>query len=72
MSDTVLKEIIDRAIKDEVFRRDLFDDPADALAGYKLTDEDRKILEGLNEENFDEYAGELGDRTTKGFLPGTG
>ena len=67
MSDTVLKEIIDRAIKDEKFRELLFNNPDKALEGYKLTDEDRKILKGLNEDNFDEFAGGLGDRSTKGL-----
>jgi len=72
MSDTVLKEIIDRAVKDEKFRNLLFSDPNKALEGYTLSKEDRKILEGLNADNFDDFAGGLGDRTTKGFLPGTG
>ena len=67
MSDTVLKEIIDRAIKDEEFRNLLFNDLDKALAGYKISDEDRKILEGLDADNFDEFAGGLGDRTTKGL-----
>jgi hypothetical protein len=72
MSDTVLKEIIDRAVNDEKFRDLLFNNPDKALEGYKLSDEDRKILEGLNADNFDEFAGGLGDRTTKGWLPGSG
>ena len=72
MSDTVLKEIIDRAVNDEKFRDLLFSNPDKALESYKLTDEDRKVLENLNADNFDEFAGGLGDRTTKGFMPGTG
>lgn len=72
MSDTAVKEIIDRAAKDEAYRKLLLADPHKALAGYKLSDEDRKILEGLTEDTFDKFAGGLGDRTTKGFMPGTG
>lgn len=72
MSDTVLKEIIDRAVNDEKFRELLLKNPDKALEGYKLSDEDRKILEGLTEETFNEFAGGLGDRTTKGMWPGTG
>jgi len=68
MSDTALKEIIDRAVNDEKFRDLLFSNPDKALEGYKLSDEDRKILKGLNADNFDEYAGGLGDRTTKGWI----
>jgi len=72
MSDSVLKEIIDRAVKDEKFRNLLLSDPSKALTDYKLSDEDRKILEDLNADNFDEFAGGLGDRTTKGWIHGSG
>ena len=43
-----------------------------ALEGYAISDEERSLLENLDEENFDQFAGGLGDRTTKGFIPGTG
>lgn len=66
MSEAVVKEIIEKAIGDEKFRHQLFNNPGKALAGYKLTAEERKTLEGLNEDNFDGFAGGLGDRTTKG------
>lgn len=71
MSDVVVKEIIEKAMGDKKFRHLLFNDPQKALAGYKLTDAERKMLEGLSEENFDDFAGGLGDRTTKGiWTPG--
>lgn len=72
MSDTALKEIIDRAVKDEAYRKLLLNDPDKALEGYKLSDEDHKILEGLTEDTFDEFAGGLGDRTTKGWIASGG
>jgi hypothetical protein len=71
MSETVVKEIIEKAIEDEKFRNKLFKNPKKALAGYELTDAERKMLEGLDENNFDQFAGGLGDRTTKGvWRPG--
>jgi hypothetical protein len=66
MSDTAVKEIIERAINDEAFRNKLFNNPGEALQGYDLSDADRQLLENLNEENFDGFAGDLGDRSTKG------
>jgi hypothetical protein len=72
MSDTVVKEIISRAVEDDGFRNLLFSNPDQALEGYTLTAEQRSLLKGLNKENFDEFAGQLGDRSTKGWVPGTG
>lgn len=71
MSD-VVKQIIEKAVKDEDFRKLLFDKPDKALADYDLSQEDRDLLSNLNKDNFDDFAGDLGDRTTKGFMPGTG
>ncbi len=72
MSD-IVKEIIERAVKDESFRKLLFTNPTEALKGYTLTDEDRELLSNLDEDNFDQFAGGLGDRTTKGtWVPGVG
>ncbi|MEJ2748344.1 MAG: Os1348 family NHLP clan protein [Anaerolineae bacterium] len=71
MSEAVVKKIIEKAVEDEKFRHHLFNNPGNALAGYKLTDAERKMLEGLSEDNFDDFAGGLGDRTTKGaWRPG--
>lgn len=68
-----LDQIVERALTDRKFRTLLFQDLEKALAGYPVTDEERKLLENLDEENFDEFAGGLGSRTTKGsWYPGTG
>lgn len=72
MSEKVLKEIIQRAVEDEAFRKLLFSSPQEALKGYDLTAEEIKTLSDLNEDNFDKFAGGLGDRTTKGWIPGGG
>lgn len=67
-----LDQIVQRAVTDKSFRILLLKDLDKALEGYAVTDEERTLLENLDEENFDEFAGGLGDRTTKGFIPGTG
>lgn len=73
MSETVVKEIIQRAVEDETFRNQLFQTPQAALTGYELTTEEAALLQGLNKDNFDEFAGSLGGRTTKGrWIPGGG
>jgi hypothetical protein len=72
MSDVVLKEIIDRAVSDDSFRQKLLSDATAALKGYDLTDAERALLSNLDEGSFDEFAGGLGDRTTKGWITPTG
>ena len=73
MSDTVLQEIIGRAVSDEKFRALLLSHPDQALQGYRLSDDERKLLEDLSADSFDDFAGSLGDRTTKGSsVPGAG
>ena len=67
-----LDQIVERAVTDKNFRKLLLKDLDKALEGYAVTDEERALLENLDEENFDEFAGGLGPRTTKGFAPGTG
>jgi len=67
-----LDQLVERAVNDKAFRKLLFKDLDKALEGYAVTDEERTVLENLDEENFDEFAGGLGSRTTKGIWPGMG
>lgn len=67
-----LDQVVERAVNDPEFRNLLFSDLDKALEGYAVSDEERRLLEDLDEENFDQFAGGLGARTTKGFIPGTG
>ena len=68
-----LDQVVERAVNDIDFRQLLFSDLDKALEGYLVSDEERSLLENLDEENFDEFAGGLGARTTKGrWLPGAG
>jgi len=72
MSQAVVMEIIGKAIDDENFRKELFETSAQALKGYELTDKEYASLSNLNENNFGDFAGGLGDRTTKGWIPPSG
>jgi len=67
-----LEQIVDKAAKDETFRKLLLSSPDEALKDFNLTAEERQMLTNLNEDTFDAFAGTLGGRSTKGFLPGTG
>jgi hypothetical protein len=68
-----LDQVVERAINDKEFRKLLFKNLDQALEGYAVSDEERGLLENLDEKNFDEFAGGLGPRTTKGrWLPGAG
>ena len=71
MSDA-LDQVVERAVNDKEYRKLLFSNLEKALEGYAVSDEERNMLENLDEENFDQFAGGLGSRTTKGFIPGTG
>ena len=67
-----LEQVVAKAVKDDQFRQLLLSNPEKALAGYNLTKDEQAMLEGLTEESFDDFAGSLGDRSTKGFMPTSG
>jgi hypothetical protein len=73
MSDKAVNEIIERATNDAGFRQRLFANPIETLKGFDLTNEERDLLSNLNEDTFDQFAGDLGDRQTQGrWVPGPG
>ncbi|MBI4670319.1 MAG: Franean1_4349 family RiPP [Chloroflexi bacterium] len=65
MSAETVTTIIRRAVAEQEFRAALFADPATALSGYELTEEERAALTGLTAENFDALAGDLEARVSK-------
>lgn len=67
-----LDQVVERAVNDKNFRQLLLSNLNKALEGYAVSDDERSLLENLDEETFDQFAGGLGARTTKGFMPGTG
>jgi hypothetical protein len=58
-----IKDVLERSISDEGFRRQLLDDPDTALTGYELSEVQVMLLRSLDEsdldkltpENLDEY-----------------
>ena len=60
------EQLIERAVKDESFRGLLLKDPMKATEGYQVTDEERDLLQNIDEDQLTTFAGGLGDRTTKG------
>ena len=71
MSDA-LDQVVERAVNDKEYRKLLFSNLEKALEGYAVSDEEHNMLENLEEDNFDQFAGGLGSRKNKGFIPGTG
>lgn len=71
MSKADVTAIIERALDDEAYRNLLFNDPDQALQGYTLTADEENRLSNLDADSFDEFAGPLTGRTTKGqWIPG--
>ena len=46
MASETVARVADRMAKDEAFRRAVISDPTKALAGYELTDEEKRSLIG--------------------------
>jgi hypothetical protein len=67
MSKEALQALIGRAVLDSEYRKALLANPAEALAGYELTDEERAALNALDAETLDSLAGTLDERLSKSF-----
>ena len=68
MSAENLEKIILRAVEDVKFRELLFMDPAQALQGVELTEDELAALKNLRAEDFDASRGELGKRISHNRL----
>ena len=68
MSSTNLEKIVARAVEDEKFRELLFKNPAKALEGIELTEEEITMLSSLTTEKFDAATRELEARISKNRL----
>jgi hypothetical protein len=68
MAQEIVETIIRKAVSDEAFRALLMNNPAEALTGYDLTDEERAGLTNLDQSIFDEDGGSLEDRLARSSL----
>ncbi len=65
MSLESVKQIVGHAMLDAEFRKKLFENPAEALKGYELTEQELALLKDLPQENFESAAGELSERISR-------
>ena len=72
MSHKDVEQIISRAVIDQQFRELLFTSPNEALSGHDLTADERKALQGLSREKFDNALGDLELRFVTGGVSTTG
>ena len=61
MSEKAIKEVIAKALTDDDFRKQLLSKPESALAGYDLTDEEKKAWEKFEGMRI-ELIGRAGER----------
>ena len=62
MSREDLTTIVSRALTDEDFRRKLLSDVEAALEGYDLSESERKVIDNLSPDAFDQLTMDLEDR----------
>ena len=65
MSQDTVSQIIGRAAVDAEFRELLFSNPAQALQGYDLTDDERDALNNLKQDDLEDFSTKLDSRITK-------
>ncbi|MDE3088221.1 MAG: Franean1_4349 family RiPP [Chloroflexota bacterium] len=68
MSETILSEIIGRAIVDPDFRRELLADPTTALSDFPLTLEEQQALSRCQANDLEQFAQRMYDWFTASEL----
>jgi hypothetical protein len=69
MSAESVRQIITRAVSEPEFRSVLLREPAQAIAGYDLSDAEIVALRNLTPENFDAVVAGLEARVSQASLP---
>lgn len=65
MSEKDVQFLIGRAVTDSAFRQLLFTDPKKAMQGYELTEEEIESIKRIEQEQFEDIAGELDERISR-------
>ncbi|MBN1890402.1 MAG: Franean1_4349 family RiPP [Thermoflexales bacterium] len=68
MTKSSVEQIIGRMITDEAFRKAFFKDPAQALEGYELSEEELAALLATKVEDVEGFSRKLDERITKGKI----
>lgn len=68
MSQEGIKQVIGRAVADAEFKKLLFSDPAAALQGFDLTEEEAAGLKKLPHADFDKLMSDVETRVSKAGL----
>jgi len=68
MSDEAVVEIISKALTDEDYRAQLFNDTEAAIGGYDVTEEERSALHEMKPDSFDFFANEVESRISKSMF----
>ncbi len=65
MSKASVEQVIGKLLIDADFRKAVAANPAEALAGYELTTEEREALSKVDVASFEAAAGEIDRRISK-------
>ncbi len=68
MSAENLQRIVEKAVSDPSFRDLLFSNPAKAVEGFELSEQELLIIKSLAREKFDAGATELEERISRNRL----
>jgi len=65
MSQDAVLQVIQKALMDTDFRDQLLNEPASALEGFELTDQESQALGSIKKEAFDAFTTEVEQRVSK-------
>jgi hypothetical protein len=70
MSLADVQTVIERAVQEEEFRKELFANPDEALSGYDLSESEAAALKSIDSETLESVAGDVDERLSKAYFIG--